>query len=198
MSAAIRLVLSALLAAVAVVPVAAAPPQTPSPVRQRDSRGAHEYFTDVVLVDHAGRPQRLYSDLLRDKVVVVNSFFTSCIASCPIIMGKMTRIQEALGDRLGRDVHLLSVTVDPAIDTPARLKEYAARLGARSGWYLLSGAPANVRLALRKLGEVAKTQEAHLNILLIGNEPTGLWKKALALAAPDELVRLVQGVLEDR
>jgi len=198
MSVAVRCALSALLATVAVAPVAATPPQPASRPRQADSEAAHRYFTDLVLVDHDGRPQRLYSDLLRDKVVVVSSFFTSCTDSCPIIMGKLTRIQDAFGDRLGRDVHMLSLTVDPATDTPTRMKEYATRLGTRPGWYLLSGEPVNVRLALRKLGQAAKTKEAHLNILIIGNERTGLWKKAMALAAPDELVRLVQGVLEDR
>jgi protein SCO1 len=93
---------------------------------------------------------------------------------------------------------MLSLTSDPTADTPAKLKDYAARLGARPGWYLLSGEPANVRLALRKLGHAAETKEAHPNVLILGNERTGLWKKVFALAASDELVRLVRGVLEDR
>lgn len=198
MSAPVQFLLSVLLTGVTVASVAAAPPQPASRPRQADSEAAHRYFTDLVLVDHQGRSQRLYSDLLRDKVVVVNSFFTSCKDSCPIIMGKMTRIQEALGDRLGRDAYLLSITVDPVTDTPARMKEYATRLGTRPGWFLLSGEPGNVRLALRKLGHATQMKETHPNLLIVGNERTGLWKKVLALAAPDELVRLVHGVLEDR
>jgi len=171
---------------------AMAGPQPPDP------RAAQQYFTDLPLVDHTGRSRRLYSDLLRGKVVVVNSFFTSCTASCPVVMGRMSQIQREVGDRLGRDVHMLSLTSDPTVDTPTKLKDYAARLGARPGWYLLSGEPANVRLALRKLGHAAETREAHPNVLIVGNERTGLWKKVFALAASDELVRLVRGVIVDR
>lgn len=191
-----RLALAAVLAASALALAAAAPASAGA--RRADAATAHQYFTDLVLVDHEGRSHRLYSDLLRDKVVVVNSFFTSCTASCPVIMGRMTRIQHDLGDRLGREVHLLSLTSDPATDTAARLKEYGTRLGARPGWYLLTGEPGNVKIALRKLGHGAETREAHPNLLVVGNERTGLWKKLFALAAPDELVRLVQTVLEDR
>ena len=198
MSAAVRLGLCLLLAAAIVAPVAAAPPHGPAVPRPRDADAAHRYFTDVVLVDHEGQSRRLYTDLLRDKVVVVNSFFTTCIDSCPIVMGKLLRIQEALSDHLGRHASILSITVDPATDTPARMKDYVARLGARPGWYLLGGDPSNVQVALRKLGHATRVKDAHTNLLIVGNERTGLWKKAHAMAGPDDLVRLVQGVLEDR
>ncbi|MBI2217618.1 MAG: SCO family protein [Candidatus Rokubacteria bacterium] len=191
------LALALLLGAIVAAPSGSAPPQ-PRPGGRLDPGGARQYFTDVTLVDHEGRSHRLYSDLLRGKVVVVNSFYTSCTESCPVIMGKMSRIQAAVGERLGRDVHLVSLTVDPATDTPARLKEYAARLGVRPGWYLVSGEPRNVSEALRKLGHATGSKEAHTNLLIVGNERTGLWKKATALAHPDDLVRLVEDVLDDR
>ena len=60
------------------------------------------------------------------------------------------KIQEALGDRLGKDVHLISLTVDPETDTPSRLKEYAEKLGAKPGWHLLTGKKENIDLALSK------------------------------------------------
>jgi cytochrome oxidase Cu insertion factor (SCO1/SenC/PrrC family) len=169
-----------------------------APAEQRQESAAHHYFTDVELIDQDGRPQRLYSDLLAGKTVVVDSFFSSCTGSCPAVAATLARIQAALGDRLGRDVVLLSLSVDPQTDTPARLKEYAARLGARPGWYFLTGSKQNVDLALQKLGQYSERKEDHTNLLIVGNERTGLWKKVFGLAKPEEILAIVQGVLDDR
>ncbi len=164
----------------------------------RERMEARRYFTDVVLVDQDGRQRRFYTDLLRERVVVINTFYTGCSSSCPVVMGAMARIQADLGPLVGEEVHLLSLTVDPVNDTPGRLKAYAERLGVRPGWYLLTGEAANVHFALRKLGHLETVPESHSNIVLVGNERTGLWKKAFGLARPHDLVQLVRGVLADR
>jgi protein SCO1 len=158
---------------------------------------AHEYFSDVTLVDQAGAERRLYSDLMDGKVVVINTFFTSCQASCPIVMHTLSAIQEHLGPRMGRDVHFLSLTVDRATDTPERLQEYARKIGAGPGWYLLTGTPEHLELALRKLGLWVEVRDEHSNLLVVGNVPTGLWKKALGLATTSDLEALVDTVLAD-
>jgi protein SCO1/2 len=165
--------------------------------RQETLSRAHGYFTDVVLVNQYGEQMRLYSDLLKGKVVVIHSFFTSCEASCPVTIGSFARLQAWLGERLGRDVHLLSISVDPVTDTPAKLKAYAEQLKVKRGWYLLSGEPQNVKGALYKLGQYVETKEDHHNIIIMGNEPTGLWKKTFGLAQPQDLIQLLESVLQD-
>ncbi|MCL6480887.1 MAG: SCO family protein [Firmicutes bacterium] len=159
---------------------------------------AHKYFTDVILVNQFGEPLRLYSDLLRGKIVVINSFFATCTSVCPVMNRKMAQIQEALGDRVGRDVFLLSITVDPENDTPARLREYAASYSARPGWHFLTGKRENVELALRKLGQYVAAREDHLTLMIVGNEPTGLWKKVLALADIGQILETVLSVANDK
>jgi protein SCO1/2 len=159
---------------------------------------AHKYFTDVALVNQRGEEMRLYSDLLRDKIVVIKPFFAECKGSCPRMMATFARIQDHMADRLGKDVHLISISVDPGRDTPERLAEYAAGLKARPGWYFLTGARPNVDAALQKLGLRVDAREAHSNIFLIGNLRTGLWKKAMGLADPADILAIVDGVLEDR
>ena len=154
------------------------------------------YFTDVELIDQHGRPQRLYSDLLAGKTVVVGTFFTSCTGTCPAA-ANMAGIQERLGDRLGRDIVLLLLTVDPQTDTPARLEEYAARLGARSGWFFLTGSKQNVDLALHKLGLYSEPKGDHTSFLIVGNDRTGLWKKIHGLARLGEIEAVVESVLND-
>ena len=159
---------------------------------------AQTYFTDVVLVNQNGEKMRFYSDLLHDKVVVINSFFATCPGSCLPMERNLEKVQQALGDRVGKDVHIISISVDPTVDTPANLKEYAKKLHARPGWYFLTGEKQNVDFALNKLGQFVTDKQDHLNIFIIGNERTGLWKKAFGLAQSDELVKVVESVLNDK
>ncbi|MDY7092705.1 MAG: SCO family protein [Acidobacteriota bacterium] len=162
------------------------------------ARGAADYFTDVELVDQHGESHRLYSDLMQGKVVVINAMFTSCASSCPAMAARLSKMQRFLGDRLGDDVHILSISVDPERDTPERLLTFADSFGAKPGWYLLSGKPDNVNLALTKLGQYVDEPETHKSIMIMGNESTGLWKKAMGLAPAEELIAVLESVLEDR
>jgi protein SCO1/2 len=110
----------------------------------------------------------------------------------------MEKVQEAFGERVGKDVFLVSITVDPATDTPARLKEYAGKFNARPGWIFLTGKKENVDWALYKLGQYAETKDDHKTVFIIGNEATGLWKKAFGMAKPAELVQIVESVVNDK
>ena len=163
-----------------------------------DHSAAQKYFTDVLLVNQNGEKMRFYSDLLQGKVVIINSFFATCPGSCLPMNRNLEKIQGALGDRLGKDVHIISISVDSAVDTPASLKEYAKKLHAKPGWFFLTGDKENVELALKKLGHFVSDKNDHLNIFIIGNERTGLWKKAFGLAPSEELVKVVESVLNDQ
>lgn len=158
---------------------------------------AQNYFSDVELINQHGEKMRFYSDLIRGKVVVINCFFTECTSICPPLNKNLVAIQEALGERLGRDVHLISISVDPVTDTPLLLKEYAGKYRAKPGWYFLSGKKENVDQALSKLGFYVKERDQHSGLFLIGNDKTGLWKKAFGLGKSEDLIRVVEGVLND-
>lgn len=159
---------------------------------------SQKHFTDVVLVNQNGERMRFYNDLLRDKVVIINSFFATCTGSCLPLNRNLEKIQTALGERLGKDVHIISISVDPTVDTPTSLKEYAKKLNARPGWFFLTGRKQDVEFALKKIGHFVDQKESHLNIFIIGNERTGLWKKAFGLAPSDELVKIVESVINDQ
>lgn len=159
---------------------------------------AQNYFGEIPLVTQDGKEVRLYSDLLKGKIVIIDVIFTTCTGVCPVLSGTFAKIQDRLGDRLGKDVLLLSISVDPVNDTPAKLKEYAGRFKAKPGWYFLTGSKDNVDAALRKLGQYVEDKEAHQNLFILGNERTGLWKKAFGLAKPEELYPIVDSVVNDR
>jgi protein SCO1 len=163
-----------------------------------DISAAQKYFTDVELLNQNGEKVRFYTDVLKGKTVVVNAFFTTCTSVCPPMNRNMEKIQEVLGDRVGRDVFLVSMTVDPDVDTPARLKDYAQKFHAGPGWIFLTGKKENLDQALYKLGQYVENKDDHKTIFIIGNEPTGLWKKAFGMANVAELIQVVESVVNDK
>ena len=158
---------------------------------------ALKYFTDVELINQDGAKLRFYSDLLKGHTVVIIPFFATCTNVCPPMNATMRKIQQALGSRVGKEIYLISITVDPVNDTPERLKEYAAKFHAEPGWYFVTGKPENVNLALQKLGQYVPDKNDHSTIMIIGNEATGLWKKAFALSPASALVTIIEGVAND-
>ena len=168
------------------------PPPAPEP------SPAAKYFSDVELLDQDGRRVRFYTDLLKGKTVVINAFFTTCTSVCPPMNRNLEKVQEALGDRLGKDVFIVSISVDPETDTPTRLKEYAKRFHAKPGWTFLTGKKENVDWALYKVGQYVEAKDDHTTVIVIGNETTGLWKKALGMAKADELIGIVRSVADDK
>jgi len=159
---------------------------------------AQKYFTDTILVNQDGEKMRFYSDLLKGKTVIIDSFFATCQGSCLPMNRNLEKVQEALGDRLGKDAYIISISVDPTVDTPPALKAYSKKLNARPGWYFLTGDKASVDFVLTKLGQFVDNKQDHLNIFIIGNERTGLWKKAFGLAKSEELVKVVESVINDK
>src|SRR5215203_860231 len=111
----------------------------PNDLSGRLSKAGLNYFTDIELVDQHGAKVRFYSDLLAGKIVVINSFFSTCNGSCPVMSATFKKIHAALGDRVGRDVHLISITVDPETDTPEQLRKFAKAASAGPGWHLVTG-----------------------------------------------------------
>jgi len=206
----IGIVLLVLLSAITVcaqaqTPAQIAKPAQPAAVKSNEPAGAtdtrspaEKYFSDVELVNQDGQKMRFYSDVLKNKVVIINTFYTTCNSVCPPLNRNFEKIQEALGDRLGKDAFLVSITVDPDTDTPPKLKEYSQRFHAKPGWIFLTGKKENVDWALYKLGQYVEAKDDHTTIVIVGNEPKGLWKKAFGLANPAELIQVVEDVIADR
>jgi protein SCO1/2 len=178
------------------------PLQNPEPKQSQASSesadATQKYFTDVELVNQDGQTMRLYSDVLKGNVVVINCFYTTCTGSCPALSANLEKIQDSLADQLGKNVLLVSITVDPLTDTPPKLKEYAQKFHAKPGRFFLTGKKENVDLALKKLGMAVAEKKDHATLFVIGNVPTGLWKKAFGLAKAEELISLVQSVINDK
>jgi protein SCO1 len=159
------------------------------------SGAAREYFTDTILVDQNGRSHRFYSDLVAGRVVIMNIIFTGCRSSCPIIMGRLVELQDLLGPKRS-DVSILSISVDPVLDTPQALHAYADGLQAGPGWYFLTGAKESVETVLRRIGNRSSTPEDHTDVIVVGNDATGTWIKLTAIATTEDLARAVLEVAD--
>ncbi len=160
--------------------------------------GAAKYFDGIILVDQDGHSVDLYRDVIADHVAVIHTFFAGCTASCPIIMSTLKSLQGQLGTKMERDVRLISITVDPTHDNQHALKKYAQRLNAKPGWYFLTGSNEQIAVALKRIGQYTAEPDAHMDLIVAGNDRTGLWKKINGAATTTEINGLIMGVINDQ
>jgi len=155
-------------------------------------RAARVFFSDRRLLTHRGEEVAFYSDVLRDKVILINFVFTQCTDTCPTQTARVAEVQSLLGERVGRDIELVSISVDPEHDTPEVLRDYATRFGAGDGWIFLTGKKPDVDDVRRRLAQLSTTREAHTTLFILGNVKTGHWMKMHPDAAPKDIARHLQ------
>lgn len=160
-------------------------------LKQDDAAVSVRQIPDVPVADQNGKQLNFYKDLVAGKVVAINFIFTTCTAICPSLSATFRRVQQELGELVGRDVWLISVSVDPTTDTPERLKEFAAKFKAGPGWTFVTGERANIDLLLRALGVGISDKNDHTPMVLIGNEASGSWTRAYGLSPPAALAKLI-------
>ncbi len=150
------------------------------------------HLPDVPLVDQDGRAVHFYRDLVQGKVVAINFVYTTCTTVCPLLHASFSRLQQLLGARLGTEVHLLSLSVDPVTDTPARLHALAQRLRAAAGWTFATGTRGDTTRLLKALRVFTPAVEDHAPLILLGNERRGAWTRVYGLTPPEHLLRLLE------
>ena len=139
---------------------------------------------DTTLLDQNGREVRFKSDVLGEKTVAIQFIFTTCRAICPVMGAAFAKLQDRLGDRLGKDISLVSISIDPVTDTPARMKQWGEQFGARRGWSLLTGEKGKIENLLKAL----EATNHNAPVVLLGNLRTGEWVRSYDdITAPDKL-----------
>ena len=159
-------------------------------IRQRN-------LPNVVLTTHEGEQVRFYDDLVKDKFVTINMVYTSCKATCPLTTANLVRVQKMLGDRVGRDLFMYSISIDPERDTPKVLKKYAKTHGVGKGWQFLTGKPEDIedlriKLGFRWANPVRDAnKDFHTGNLRYGNEPLMLWGMVPGIANPSWVAKCI-------
>ncbi len=168
------------------------------PALRLDENNQREYFTDLPLLTQDGKEVHFYTDMLQGKVVLISFIYTNCTEICPILMPNLVRIQELLGDRSGRDVSLISISVDPEDDTPEELKEYGKKYGAKPGWTFLTGKKENIDWVVYKLGQYAEDFEDHSMLFLVGDVKNARWSKIRGDMPPETIAARLLDLLSKR
>ena len=132
---------------------------------------------DLELLDQEGRRVRFHSDVIQDRLVVIDFIYTRCTTVCPILSSVFARLQQDLGETLGREVFLVSISIDPGTDRPERLKAYAQRYQAGPGWTFLTGERAQIDRLLSALGVYAFELTEHPPSILVGHAGKGDWTR---------------------
>lgn len=154
-----------------------------------------DYFPNTVVQTHDGKKLRFYDDVVRGKVVVFNMMYSVCTGICPGNTANLLQVQDALGSRLGKDIFMYSMTLQPEFDTPSALQDYVKRYGIKPGWTFLTGRPKEMDAIRRKLGffnddpRIDADLANHTGMVRIGNEALDRWFMMPALSSPKQLAR---------
>jgi protein SCO1/2 len=176
-----RMILAALAAAALCAPADA-------------QRRGPDFFPNLPVVDQDGQQLKFYDDLIKDKIVIVMFIYTSCTDICPLTTARMTQIEDKLGAAVGRDIFIVSMTVDPEHDTPERLKAYAKAFGTGPGWTFVTGKAEDIRAINYKLGERSKVLSEHRNEIVLGNDATGEWQRDNVMGDLDRVTLTIRAM----
>ncbi len=159
---------------------------------------------NFTLTTHEGKRVRFYDDLLRGKLFTINLMYAQCDGLCPGQTANLVKVQQQLGERVGRDVHMYSITLDAAADTPQALRAYAEANGCRPGWLYLTGNKAEIEVIRRKLGFIDldpkrdAQRSSHIGMVLYGYEPIDRWAACPALSEPELIAHGVLSLIGER
>jgi protein SCO1/2 len=157
-------------------------------------------LADTPLLDQDGRKFLFKSDLIGDRIAVIIPFYTTCTTAYPILVYSFSRLQDLLGDRLGKKVVLVSVTVDPGTDIPIRLKAFAKRQKAKPGWVFLTGEGSDLASVLMGVGILSSPNlgsHDHTPFTVVGGAGRE-WKRYFGFPSPDFLLGQVNALLASK
>ncbi|HKS63527.1 MAG TPA: SCO family protein [Xanthobacteraceae bacterium] len=162
---------------------------TAADAQQRRGPG---FFPNLPVVNQNGETLKFYDDLIKDKIVVIMFIYTSCTDICPLTTARMTLVEDRLGDKLGKDIFIVSMTVDPEVDTPEKLKAYSKAFATGPGWTFVTGKPDDIRAINHRLGERSKVLSDHRNEIVLGNDATGEWQRDNLMGDLDRVVTTIR------
>jgi protein SCO1/2 len=188
--------MTTMLRALALAPLAllaslAPPAKAPAAPPPRGS------FPNPYVVTQEGRRVRFYDHLVKGRTVMINFAYTRCNGRCPAAVARLVEVQRQLGERFGRDVTMVTVSLDPENDTPEADRRYVAAAHGRPGWTYVTGAREDLEALRRYMGftdrrpEVDRDKSQHAVLVAIGNEARGRWMTVPGLLAVDELIQVV-------
>lgn len=155
------------------------------------------YFPNTIVQTQNGMKLRFYDDVIKGKIVVINMMYAVCTGICPGNTANLLQVQKALGNRLGKDILMVSMTLQPQFDTPQALLDYVKRYDIQPGWIFLTGQPKEMDVIRRKLGffnddpKIDGDLANHTGMVRVGNERLDRWFMVPALSRPQQMARAI-------
>lgn len=170
-------------------------PAAPSAPHATITTASRYPIPNVRLVRDDGKAVSLPEEINDGRPVVLNFIFTTCSSICPLMSQIFSQFERTLGS--DRDhVHLMSISIDPEEDTPARLREYAHKFQAGPEWQHYTGT-ADASLAAQRAFNVWRGDKmSHAPITLVRAAPGKPWLRIEGFVTPEELLQLYRGQLE--
>jgi len=138
-------------------------------------------FPNVPLISHEGKQVNFYDDLIKGKVVTVNFFYAKCDEICPLVSANLAKVQKILGDQVGRDIFMYSISLKPEEDNLDAIRAYRDSWHAGPGWSFFTGQSSDIEKIRKGIGftypeaAIDKDKTQHIGNVRYGNEPLMLW-----------------------
>jgi protein SCO1 len=159
--------------------------QMQSEVRYR--RSVHEYaIPELSLFDQDGGTVSVQS-LAKDKIVLMDFFYTRCKTVCPVLTGNFANFQYRLKPDTAR-VRLVSITIDPEHDSINTLSQFKARYKAQPGWSFLTGSRENIQRVMRAFSAYTKVKMGFYPLVFIYMPHKRQWVQLEGYLPVDELI----------
>jgi len=156
------------------------------------------HLPNVELITQDNQKVHFYTDLIKDRRVVIQFMFARCKDICPVITHHLVEVQKFLKGRVGRDIFFYSITLSPEEDSPRDLKAYAKLHGVGPGWTFLTGKPDDILLLRKSLGffyndpKEDADRNNHSGMLVVGTEPLMRWAMCQGGADPKWIATVIQ------
>jgi len=155
------------------------------------------HLPNVPLVTHDGKRVMFYDDLIRNRIVTLNFFYTKCDEICPGVTANLAQVQKLLGGAVGTKLFMYSFTLKPEQDDVAAIRSYREMFHAQPGWTFLTGKPADLEKIRRGIGfsypdpKIDADKSQHIGNVRYGNEPLMLWAACPGLSNPKYLAESI-------
>jgi protein SCO1 len=153
-----------------------------------ERREASYRVPDVTLIDHSGKRVSVAKLLNGDEPVMLNFIFTSCTTICPVLSATFSQVQKEYGSDLD-GVKMISISIDPEYDTPARLQEYAERFNAPEGWIFLTGELDDVTRILTAFDAYRGDKMNHVPLTFVRVSANAPWVRLEGFPGANDLLR---------
>ena len=151
---------------------------------------------DVVMTGKGGKKISFLKALDDGRPVILNFIFVSCSSICPMLSHEFAMVQTKLGKNKQK-VHLISVSIDPENDTPAKLAEYGKKFKAGPDWDYYTGT-LEASIAIQKAFHYFRGDKMnHSSAIFMRAAPGKPWVRLEGFASSDAVINEIQSLTKN-